>query len=517
MTQGKKEQNVIKYTLINILFFGLITHGFFWFNTLYSHDSLCSLYQDDDIWEIMLGRFIQPIYLEYVRGRICSPLLLSFFALLWIAITIFLVLSIFGITSKALISIICGVIITNIAMITTNATYCPWSDIFMLSFMFGMMATYCFKKYKHGYLIGVIPLVISLGIYQSYLQTVIIVLLLIIVQNIFEGHSWKQVLNCGIKALLMLGTAVIVYYCLNQVIVHFYNITLTEYRGLDKMGDFSDINILSLIQKTYLLSIRNLFNLETYQSSAIECINGLIVTFNLISGIYILKEKKVDLINKVFWIIITIFLLPLGANSIYFISKGIENSTLSMMSFIYLYLYAVICVINLKNIVEEKRSEGVKSKSIKYFIYVFMFTFLLVFKNNVIYSNQVYLKKNLDYQATAMVLNRIVDRIEQFDNYIVGKTQVAFIGDLNKSPLYQQRTGYENITATGIWSNNYSTTYMGSMHGYFKYVLSYPIYIASDEIIEKYSNNEIVNEMSPFPAANSCGFVDGIFVVKLSD
>lgn len=39
-----------------------------------------------------------------------------------------------------------------------------------------------------------------------------------------------------------------------------------------------------------------------------------------------------------------------------------------------------------------------------------------------IYANQMYLKKDLEYDATLSVMTRVVDRIEQVEGYIPGET-----------------------------------------------------------------------------------------------
>ena len=55
--------------------------------------------------------------------------------------------------------------------------------------------------------------------------------------------------------------------------------------------------------------------------------------------------------------------------------------------------------------------------------------------NNVVFANQVYLKKVLEYDATASLATRVVDRIEQTDGYVPGETTVAFVERFDSSPI----------------------------------------------------------------------------------
>ena len=66
-----------------------------------------------------------------------------------------------------------------------------------------------------------------------------------------------------------------------------------------------------------------------------------------------------------------------------------------------------------------------------------------------IYANQIYLKKDLEYDTTLSVMTRVVDRIEQVEGYIPGETPVKFLGDIQRSKLAMTRPAFAHLDRDG--------------------------------------------------------------------
>ena len=130
------------------------------------------------------------------------------------------------------------------------------------------------------------------------------------------------------------------------------------------------------------------------------------------------------------------------------------------------------------------------------------------------FANQTYLKKDLEFTATASVMTRCLDRIEQTEGYIPGETPVAFIGDINKSALIETRPGYLH-NMTGLYSS-YSITYFDSYELYLTNVLGYNINCIPKSIYTDIESLDEVVAMPSFPDKDSVKIINGILVVKLS-
>ena len=69
--------------------------------------------------------------------------------------------------------------------------------------------------------------------------------------------------------------------------------------------------------------------------------------------------------------------------------------------------------------------------------------FFLLSASNIIYANQIYLKKELEYQSTLSVMTGLTERLESTPGYIPGETSVSFLGSLAESPYYSDiRKGF---------------------------------------------------------------------------
>lgn len=120
-------------------------------------------------------------------------------------------------------------------------------------------------------------------------------------------------------------------------------------------------------------------------------------------------------------------------------------------------------------------------------------------------------------------MTRIIDRIEQVDDYVVRETPVVFVGSLGKSKL---RGEYfpEVLSRKHLWTDGlnaqalavpFATSYVGTETTYLKLLWAYPINILTYEG-EKWLQKEEVQNMPLFPSKDACKMIDGVLVVKLS-
>lgn len=199
-------------------------------------------------------------------------------------------------------------------------------------------------------------------------------------------------------------------------------------------------------------------------------------------------------------------MIPFGINAITLIADQYHELTLFALFFCYI-LVVVLIELYLKNNDKIKIGNGIT--------YVCAILLGIIIFDNCIYSNQVYLKKDLESSATLSVFTRIIDRMEETEGFVPGETESAIIGTLSYGPLNQRRAGFDYDT-TGLWYN-YSTTYPETYTLYMNYYLGYPVSFVSDDELTALENMPEVQNMPLFPAADSIKMVDGVMVIKLSE
>ena len=136
----------------------------------------------------------------------------------------------------------------------------------------------------------------------------------------------------------------------------------------------------------------------------------------------------------------------------------------------------------------------------------------IVLWNNVTFSNQAYIKKEMDKSATLTLMSRVLDRIESTEGYVPGETEIAVIGRLDQNSLLSQnRRGYGVVQGKAGMGGNYSISY--SFESYVLRYLNYPARFIDSASFEEL---EEVQNMPALPDTGAIRMIDGVVVVKLS-
>lgn len=491
-------------TFFSTLVFGLFAHGYCYFNLSYSHDSLI-VYQNDTAWQISIGRYMHPFYFK-IRGHYYPPALVGFLSLVFIGLAAYGVVRIFEIENRMAVVLTVAMMVTNSTVTLVNATYLHDTDMYMLALLLSVASVY-FTRYRYGIVPGAICLAISMGLYQSYLQVAIVLFMFIAIRSILQKKSIGNVIAEGLKGIATLGAGAALYYVGLKVILAITHIQLANsYNGLSEVGQYSGIQqFIELLVGTYHHVFSLVWKPENYHSNLMGYLNVVLLLLVGFQMVWLQIHKKIKWQSSVL-LLVMVLLLPLGVDCIYIISKGMVHSLMTYSFFmIYLVIYIVI----------EQSSKELASGSKKIldcFKYGAIICVSVIIFNNLIFSNQAYLKKDLEYQTTMFTMTRIVERMEMTEGYVPGETPVIFIGTLQESPFYQERYGL-NYSATGL-EGGYSVTYSASYRWYFEHILGYPLPVFTGS----YDGfTEAITPMGIFPAKDCCKIINGCLVVKLAE
>lgn len=494
------------YIVIFVFIFGLIGHAYGFLDFNFSHDSSIMV-QSDSIWQIMIGRFLQPIYVS-IRGELFSPFLVGILSLVYISIAAYLITDIFNIKSIGGVILTAGILSTNSVVTLISGTYIYLIDVFMLSLMCSCIGAYYCIKFKNKNVLAVIFLVISLGLYQSYWQVAILILMLNLIQDILSKVESRDILKKTIRYILILISSIVLYYILMKVFQIIYNVSgINSYNSIPSLSTYLDItNDIKLIKGAYTGFIRYYIHPSIHKEWLVALLT--IICFS-VNGLVIFAgsiKNKLSFSNYIVLIIITL-LLPLGGNIVYVITQGMEHG-LMLYSFFIPYVF---CIAIFEN-------NSIKFKNYTKFLYcsVSIITISILIFNGIIYSNQVYMKKHVEYNYTYATLNRIISKIEETDNYDPNTSQVVFIGSLEKSKISTTKK-YFNYTDVGL-GGNFAVTYLDTYKSFINNIMGYPMNIVTDEQeIKRIQKNKKVKDLPAFPSKDYITIVDDKIIVKLSE
>lgn len=516
MNESKKK--LFTTSVLLTLIFYTLANGYRSFHTLYAGDSLYMVYQNDAGWEISLGRFVQP-FLVLLRGAITVPFLISVLTILWVSLSVFFVTDFLEIKKTISIALIAAAMSCNVTISSLNATFISYMDFYVLALFLSVFGVWLMKKEKLIYLIaGSLSLSISLGIYQSYICVSIALVMIHFLYKMPDFPSFKNLFAKAVKYLLSFMAAAIVYFVVWKIFQKIFDIwTADSYNGMASIGDYSQTGLGSIIVMTYQNVLNHFIYPETFITNAFRSIsmslfwtylirlcNIAVVLMILFSLIKVNIKAKTNLWQKMIQLLI-IVLFPLGINIVCVISKGMEHS-LMIYAFYFVYILAIKLTENLFS-----HSRNVQqTKNIRVPWMIALSAVMIVSWSNIVYSNQAYLRGNLQENAAQSIMTRIVYRIESREDYIPGVTPVAFAGTFENSPCISDAEPFNTLYLYGMGRT--TMTYPGTDHAFLSYILN-----VNMNLTQVNSQDEAILRMPVYPAEGSIAYIDGILVVKISE
>jgi len=512
-----KKQLFTASVLLTLIFYSL-ANGYRFFHGLFAGDSLYMIYQNNAGWEVALGRFVKP-FLIILRGAVAAPFLISVLAVLWISLSVYFVVDFLEIKKMVSFILIAAVMSCNATILSLNITYLPDLDLYLFALFLSVFGVWLMKKEKPVFLIsGSLSLCISLGIYQSYICVSIALVMIHFICETPNLPTIKSALNKAVKYLLSFLAAAIIYYAVWKIFQRVFDIwTADSYNGLASVGDFSEVSIGSAIAATYQNVLNHFMYPETFITNTFRGIsislfwiclirfcNLAVLLMTLFALIKINRNRKTGLWQKIVQLTL-VLLFPFGINFVCFVSKGMEHALMTY-AFYFIYVMAIklteTCLLNSGG-TQTAKSTGIPWK-------VVLASIMLLSWVNIVYSNQVYLKRELQESAAQSIMTRIAYRIESMDEYIPGVTPVAFSGTFESSPCISDVEPFNDIRPYGMGKTVF--TYPAASHAFLSYVLNMNINLTHIDPAD-----ERIRQMPVYPAEDSVAYIDGILVIKISE
>lgn len=501
------------FALAAVFVWGLFAHGYGFFHTLASHDSLNEFNAADggNAWKIQLGRVLVPLYRAVFRTDLTLPWMIGILSLVWTGLAVYLVLRIFQIQSKGFAFLTAGIFTANITVIAGISTYINDHDGNMFALLCAVGAVYLWRKCAWGALPGAALVAVSIGIYQSYISVTITLVLFVCILELMNEKRFRQVFVDGLKAVGMLLLGGILYYLLMQLVLKTTGSTLSSggSNSLETAMALTPQTILSLSVSAYRdAAIRLMEVLSPYP-------DGLVKGITLALGLGIVAAVAVSLGNKrIGWMekalcLVLLCLIPLGMHILFVLTFSIVHD---LMVFA-LWLFYLLGLLMIHWLAERIPAGKIDAGKILRGISLSM-VFVLLY-GNVQTANGVYLKKDLEREAFLSLMTRVVYRMESCDGYEPGTTPVVFVGDaeqlISVIPGFEE---YRRITGADFaQTTSMQTNYRAQRYIY--YVMGNPAVMAQEPVWSAMQQDPRVARMPSYPEEGSVQILDDVMVVKL--
>ncbi len=502
-----KDDNRILLVFLSVLVFSAFAHLYCYTNMGLNSDSLGIFRGGIDIArQIGRGRWLQPVY-HLFRGNVNAPYLNGLLATLFLSVSIVLMVKILEIRTRALIVILCGLFSVAPSITLTNAAYIPWSDIFMLSLLFSMISAYCLTEStgKLRYLVGAVFLFLSLALYQVYIDACMLICLLWLLRKSIMGESTCSITKNAAAMILTFAVSLGLYYVSFKLICSVMAITPSS--GYNSVASATVLSaprrIPGLTIKAYKNILAYIIHPETFHSTLAGWIHICMI---LIAGVFLYSAVKGKKPFRTAMILLLVLLCPLASYFIYLLFG--RNDSLLTFPIVMLFLGIGVLYELVPSSAHGRLTEFLSKAAV-------LFSSALIFFGCV-YSNQVYLKKNVEAQQTLSLMTRVLYHMEQADGYTPGETKVALIGSLQDSKILFHKQGYDSITGRTLEFDT-SIQYYNNYRMYLNNILGYPINLVEQDDATIIGRQPEVAAMPVFPHSGCAMMLDDILVVKLSD
>jgi len=492
--------------------FGFVSHILIITSNIAVQDSLWLgfTYSKPGTWEVSLGRW-GIILVERLNNFVMIPSIVTVMGLIILSISAVFICDIFELKKKSskLVTAFAIVVSPNIYItflyVHTALAYC-------MAFLFSTLSIWFIYRYKNkrlGYIFGVMCFTLTLSVYQSYIGIMIGVCIMYNVVALIRNKDLVDVIkNVGTAACVALIGAII-YWSITTIIFNVMNITLSSYMGASNISLMNIIiNLKDTICCSYVRFVEyfikdNLFYNTNYRRDLLWI--GCFIIF-LLSYVYSLiinfpKQKILHIAAS----LILLLTIPIGLNFINILVGHDSMFALTTTQMILIVPFIMAITEELKNL---KFIHGIE-----------IFVLSLVIVTFYISGNASYEAMKLSYSQSLMTTERIINRIENLEEYEEGMP-VVFAGIIDNENFDRPSTLYNYTLGTAANNSVFHGDYEGQKNTWIKFLevffgTKYPV--VSNEWYRIIVESDIFKEMDVFPMKNSVKVVHGAVVVKLKE
>lgn len=451
-------------------------------------------------WDLSQGRWGLLLFSD----RVINSTLEMILTLLLYALGSILLLDILNVEKGTLCAWLIQIIFISSPHIATYSSFLYVTFPYAVAHMLSILSIWVIRKDKFknyiNILLSTVCLVLSFGIWQSYVSTFVTLTLLIFILTEDNKDRFLGLLKCGAVGVL----SIINYTLILKIINKIYNITATDARGFKdalalKIPLFKDFT--ATICDVYRIFIEYLYgNSVVYNGTKMIIVHILLG----ITGIVIILKRK-DLIGTIGCV-----LFPISCIIFRLIDDSIVKAPWTYLHTM-IYIYILFVVVTFK----DKRN----NKLLQIVVTILVIT---VVSNQIYICNVNYNSLNERNRKSYAVAESLFNRILEHEEWGID-VPIVFVGNMEKNEIFcDSNYHYSQILKGWQPQVNEFLPFQKTPWGWgmlinrlygigLKYVYgsdnTYQIVIESNE----YKN------METFPNEESIKMIEGNLVIKLSD
>lgn len=507
----------VKITFIAATIMGLIAHLYQFTNKIWNYDEL-GITPSGFGTGLTSGRWFLEFMGKTIHrffGNESLPLFIGIISILFLAVSAGFIVLIFDIKDK-LHCVMIGGLIATFPSITSMFFFMYTSGYYCFAIFLNIIAVYLLTTKRNVFIkYAVVPFFIccSLAIYQAYFPLAVSILVAyLLMLSLKKCVTVKQIFTMGCKYLFVLIESLAFYLFFNKFALWFTNTQLTDYQGVNEIGNIHLTELFSLFKMCYKKSLELLYT-DVYNLNSTKLLKfsiivlGIVTIINLIN--IVLSKKKEHLLRVLIGFLV--FILPV---SLFLIIVMVPNGTIYT-----LMVYPVVLIFILPMIIIEKTDlivsnyrSAVVFKKISYWL-IGVFTSLVII-TNIWFANGAYMSLQYTNYHDLSYFQTLKTQIRNLENYDQS-LPIVFIGDEISDSTHEAGSLSETFTIGGKRDTNFNaysrvrilTRYLGFTGN---------IIFEEEQILDTFNKPE-VQSMPCYPEDGAIQIIDGEVVVKFSN
>lgn len=509
---------------------GILIHAYMFTNKLPNWDDI------NNVGTFGVGSEFGRWFLKYINpldGIWSVPWIGGLFAVTFLSLAACMVVAALDIRSLTG-AVIVPLMMLSFPSVCSMFTFMFTADCYAVGIFLACTAAWLIRRYRFGFLPGIVLLVLSLGLYQAYLCLALGVLVCGLFLDLLrgeklEGEEARRVFLSGVKTFLVLLASVVLY----NLVARWIFPNLDSYNGLSQMGQIDPARLPRLILRAYRW-VAEYFILKPY-----SFINDFAWALNVISCLLAAGFVIAWFVKRRLWkqpaaAVLYLFLaaaVPLAMGSIIIMAPDASVSMLMLYQYVILYIFIMAMLersLQKEDGLFSGRGGGrtgagggqveQNGAALPGVLSLFVTAvLLLVGYENFVVTNEAYFRMDIAYERAYAYYNRIMERIETTEGYQPGDA-FALVGEygLSETPdllgsYSMDGERFEDLSGvareTGLLTS-------GVRHNFMKIYIGVEMPDVSEETLEAIRQTEEYQNMPAYPAEGCVQKILDVWVVK---
>ena len=488
-----------KCSVLSAVVFFLLGNGYAYFNHFPIHDAIIFSQHVSYSWQISLGRFLLPVYLQ-IRGPVPAPLVILCLSLIYLSLSEYIVVRILDLKQRLSVILVTAFLSVNVFTLEISTVHQYYADVFLVALLFACLAVYILEAEIsiRTRMTSLLCFFISFGIYPAFITFALCMFALIILRTVTDGKA-KELKDKIPVWLISTTSAGMAYVAVSRIILLVLHIKPSKVNwSMFSVGRLSPAEILNSVMKQYIHFAALFFEGSLFhgRSAGVSAILILILSF---SAFMAFSRRSAKIVTLSF-----LLLFPFCSRMVNIMTENTRVYRTIYAQFLILPVMIWMFFAGVKNIRDIRKKEAL----------IILVTALSLFNiyKNIAYTNGAFIWQRILYQRTAYHMGQVLSDIKtRTDGEMNMPVAVIGLFDLETCDEFD----YEKYRRIEGFGPDTGITYERLFYEYASF-LGYNLNWKSD-YADKVRNKTEVKSMPHYPSDGYLAEVDGYLVVKLSE